>query len=306
MSSYDPEQSTLAGELASLRRQRARRRRRLAMATRAVLVVVAGGSWFLLGTGPEPGDHAPMAVCAVDSESLRADVDADGQLDEIHDQERDGTGSVVFRSGDHRTTVGVGEARGFWQKLRGAFTEDMETRGTFGDFDGDGYLDLALFYSQEDEGDTPRHNMVAHEVRYGPLARDLSSERTGTIRVGGSAMVFAVRATDTDHDGRAELQVVQSGGDGTAYRYTGRQDGGGVTVSDEETGSDGWSGWSGPEIGWLDFGACQAVSQSGAGPGRGTSPGPADAITAQGAAVRVAKHAPGLVRIGEAGPPRNP
>lgn len=251
-----PKQSTLADELAALRRQRTRRRRKRATATGAGLVVIAGVAWLLLSIGPEPGDHAPMAICAVDSKSLRADVDADGQLDEIHDQDRNGTGSVVFHRDGHRTTVGVGDARSFWQKLRGAPLEDMETRGTFGDFDGDGYLDLALFYSQEDEGDTPRHNMVVHEVRYGPLARDLSSDRTGTIRVGVSAMVFAVRATDTDQDGRAELQVVQSGGDGTAYRNVGRQDGDGVSVSSEHTDSDGWSGWSGPKLGWLDFGAC--------------------------------------------------
>lgn len=254
--SADPKQSTLADELASLRRQRACRRRRRLAATGAGLVVVAAGSWLLLGIGPEPGDHAPMAICAVDSTSLRADVDADGQLDEIHDPDRNGTGSVVFHSDVLRTTVGVGEARSFWQKLRGVPMQDMATRGTFGDFDGDGYLDLALLYSQEDEGDTPRQNMVVHEVHYGPLARDLSSDRTGTIRMGGTAFVHAVRATDTDHDGRAELQVVQSGGDGTASRHTGRQEGGGVSVSDEETGSDGWSGWSGPELGWLDFGAC--------------------------------------------------
>ncbi|MEU9095250.1 hypothetical protein [Streptomyces sp. NPDC048428] len=252
-----PKRSTLAGELASLRRRRTRRRRRLATAAGAGLVVVAGGLWLLLGTGPEPGDHAPMAICAVDSKSLRADVDADGQLDEIHDQRRDGTSSVVFHRGHIRTTVGVGEARGLWQRLQGAPKEDMATRGTFGDFDGDGYLDLALFYSQRDAGDTTQDNMVVHEVHYGPLARDLSSDQTATIRIGGSAFVYAVRATDTDRDGRAELQVVQSGGDGTASRYIGRQDRGGVSVSDEETGSDGWSGWSGPKISWLDFGACE-------------------------------------------------
>lgn len=252
-----PKGSTLADELASLRRQRTRRRRRLATAAGAGLVVAAGVLWLLLGTGPEPGDHAPMAICAVDSTGLRADVDADGQLDEIHDRHRDGTGSVVFHRGDIRTTVGVGEARGFWQKLQGAPKEDMATRGTFGDFDGDGYLDLALFYSQRDAGDATRDNMVVHEVRYGPLARDLSSDRTGTIRIGGSAFVHAVRATDTDHDGRAELQIVQSGGDGTASRYIGRQDRGGVSVTDEGDGSGGWAGWSGRGLGWLDFAACE-------------------------------------------------
>ncbi|MFH8238030.1 FG-GAP repeat domain-containing protein [Streptomyces sp. NPDC018321] len=115
--------------------------------------------------------------------SLTADVDADGRLDEIHDPDRSGRISVLFSRADDRIEVGVGEALGVWQKARGLLTSDLETRGTFGDFDGDGYLDLALFRSQEDIGDSPRSNLLVHEVRYGPLARDLSASRSGTIRV---------------------------------------------------------------------------------------------------------------------------
>ncbi|MCX4509291.1 hypothetical protein OHA27_03030 [Streptomyces sp. NBC_01619] len=250
-----PKQSTFGGVFSSLSRQRTRRRR-LATTTGAGLVVIAGGMWLLLGTGPKPGDHAPMVICALDRTILRADIDADGQLDEIHDQDRDGTSSVVFQRDDQRTTVSVGDARGLWQKLRGVPQEDMETRGTFGDFDGDGYLDLALFYSQRNKGDASRENMVVHEVRYGPLARDLSSDRTGTIRMRKSTFVYGVRATDSDHDGRAELQVFQSSGDGTVSRYIGRQDGGGVSVSHERTDFYGVADWPDLKLGWLDFGAC--------------------------------------------------
>lgn len=197
-----------------------------------------------------------MTICATDRGTLRADVDADGHLDDVRDPARDGTGSVVFRRGGRRTTVGVGEARGFWQRLRGVPKQDMATRGTFGDFDGDGYLDLALFYSQRDDGDIPRDGMVVHEVHYGPLARDLSSGRTGTIRLDTSTFVYGVRATDSDHDGRAELQVFQSSGDGSVSRYVGRQDGGGVSVDGKERGFYGVPEWPGLGLGWLDFGVC--------------------------------------------------
>ncbi|MFI6646619.1 hypothetical protein ACIBI8_03200 [Streptomyces sp. NPDC050529] len=194
-----------------------------------------------------------MTVCASDIATLRADVDADGHLDEIRDRNRDGAGSVVFRRDGHRTTVGVGDARGFWPKLRGAPKEDMVTRGTFGDFDGDGYLDLALVYSQHDAGDSTRDNMLVHEVRYGPLARDLSGDRTGTIRTGSQAFVYAVWVTDTDHDGRSELQVLQSGGDGMTGRHIGRQHDGGISVGGEEfRGPDR----PGTELGRLAFRAC--------------------------------------------------
>ncbi|MGW7048230.1 hypothetical protein ACWGDT_37255 [Streptomyces avermitilis] len=216
--------------------------------------MIAGGTWLLLGTGPRPGDHSPMAICAVDGFALRADVDADGHLDEINE----GASSVVFQRDDHRTVVRVDDARGFWQKLRGASKEDMETRGAFGDFDGDGYLDLAIFYSQHDEGDSPGDNMVVHEVRYGSLARDLSSDRIGTIRVGSSSFVYEARAIDTNHDGRAELEVFQSGGDGSVSRHVGRQDSGGVSVSREGTDDFGVSDWPYREPDALGYGACEA------------------------------------------------
>ncbi|WP_351228602.1 VCBS repeat-containing protein [Streptomyces sp. NPDC002133] len=237
--------------LSSLPRPRTRRQR-LTTAIGASLVVIAGGTWLLLGTGPQPGDHAPMPICAVDGFTLRADVDADGHLDEINE----GTTSVVFQRDDHQTTVRVDDARGFWQKLRGASKDDMATRGAFGDFDGDGYLDLAIFYSQRDEGDSPRDNMVVHEAHYGPLARDLSSDRTGTIRLGSSSFVHEARAIDTNHDGRAELEVFQSGGDGSVSRYIGRQDRGGVSVSRKETDSYGVSDRPYREPNALAYGTC--------------------------------------------------
>ncbi|MFE9819545.1 hypothetical protein [Streptomyces sp. NPDC005773] len=254
-----PRKLTLREEISLLRERRQRRqrsrRRRLATAAAAGLAVLAGGLWPLLGSGPQPGGHAPMAICASDSTTLRADVDADGQLDEIRDQNRNASGSVVLRRDGHRTTVGVGDARGFWKRLRGALKEDMVTRGAFGDFDGDGYLDLALFHSQRDVGDSTRDGMLVHEVRYGPLARDLGSDRTGTIRTGSQAFVSGVWVTDTDRDGRSELQVLQSGGDGMIARHVGRQDDGGISVGGEE--------FRGPdrpetELGRLAFPACAA------------------------------------------------
>lgn len=259
--SAGPRRITLKEEIALLRRRRERRRRtrrrRFATAAAAALAVIAGGLWPLLGAGPQPGDHAPMTICASDSTTVRADVDADGQLDEIRYRDGEGAASVVFRRGDDRTSVSVGEARGFWKKLRGVWKEDMATRGALGDFDGDGYLDLALFYSQEDMGDSPRDNMLVHEVHYGPLARDLSSDRTGAIRMGSPAYVFGAWVTDTDHDGRAELQVIQSDGDGMASSHVGRQYSGGISVSEERSASYAGAEWPDAELRRADFRATE-------------------------------------------------
>ncbi|GAA4981766.1 FG-GAP repeat domain-containing protein [Streptomyces hyderabadensis] len=242
------------------RRPYIRGRRRFVIGTGAALAAVA----TTLVLQPEPGDHAPTVVCSDnDNTSLTADVDADGRLDEIHDPGRSGEGSVLFSRADDRVEVGVGEALGVWQKARGLLTSDLETRGTFGDFDGDGYLDLALFRSQEDIGDSPRSNLLVHEVRYGPLARDLSGSRSGTVRAQASFFVAAVRATDEDRDGRAELHVFQSAGDGAYVEYIGRQEDGSVTLSEAGTGYYGYGDWDELQPGWSDFGTCVYTSPEG-------------------------------------------
>ncbi|MER5439865.1 hypothetical protein [Streptomyces sp. NPDC002790] len=172
----------------------------------------------------------------------------------INDPDHDGVSSVVFSDGDK---ADVGDVRGTWAKLRGAILEDMTTRGSVGDFDGDGYVDLAVFYSQDGIGDSPREAMLVHEVHYGPLARDLTSERTGNIRIGSKTFVDGVRASDQDHDGRAELLIVQSMGDGTSEMRTGVQKDGGISVadkvSDEQTDSTTEGSWPHNAHGWRDF-----------------------------------------------------
>ncbi|WP_245979444.1 hypothetical protein [Streptomyces diacarni] len=206
--------------------------------------------WQLSVMGPEPGSHAPMEICALNNTTLRAD----GHQDEIYDKTREGDPLVTFGGGD---TVRVEKARGRWQKFRGVWSDEMETRGTFGDFDGDGYIDLALFYSQHDTGDSPADNMITHEVHYGPLATDLSSARTGTIRMSYGSFVSGVRATDVNHDGRAELHIFQSTGDGTERHYVGRQDGDDISAGlDQAIGGYTTGGWHRLKLGWLDLGTC--------------------------------------------------
>ncbi|MFH8974012.1 FG-GAP repeat domain-containing protein [Streptomyces sp. NPDC017890] len=258
-----PRQGSVSSVFTALpRRPYTRRRRWLVIGAGAALGAVA--TVLFVGSGPEPGDHAPTVVCTdTGNTGLTADVDADGRLDEISDPDRSGKASVLFSRADDRVEVGVGEALGVWQKARGLLTPDLETRGTFGDFDGDGYLDLALFHSQEDTGDSPRSNLLVHEVRYGPLARDLSGSRSGTIRVQVPFFVAAVRATDEDQDGRAELHVFQSAGDGGYEQYTGRQKNGGVTLSEAGTSYYSHGEWDEVQSGWSDFGTCVYTTPEG-------------------------------------------
>lgn len=194
-----------------------------------------------------------MPVCAsADGTILHADLDGDGRLDEVRDPEREGTVAVVSDSDDDPWRADLDQVLEWWNSR----TSGLEARGTFGDFDGDGYVDLALFFSEPHLGDDPVDNMPVHEVRYGPLARDLSSDRVGPIRIGWGGFVYGVRATDQDGDGRAELQVFQTAGDGAVNHFTGRQDDGGVTVNEETVDFHDRSSWKATDLGWSDFGTC--------------------------------------------------
>ncbi|MFL1437561.1 hypothetical protein ACJOT0_22390, partial [Nocardiopsis sp. frass2] len=127
-----------------------------------------------------------------------------------------------------------------------------------GDFDGDGHVDLALFFAAPHRGDDPIEDMPVHEVHFGPLARDLTSGRVGPLRIGFEGFVYGVRAGDRNGDGRAELQVFQTAGDGAVEHYVGYYDDGGITVADESAGFHDRSSWQGTEPGWGDFEACEA------------------------------------------------
>lgn len=248
------------------RPRRPPRSRRLVFGTGAGLLALIAITWIAQSPAPElhgpappptkPGDHPPMPVCAsADGTILRADVDGDGHVDEIRDPEREGTITVVSEEGDPPWWIGLDHALDR-QELASLTTSELEARGTFGDFDGDGHVDMALFLSEPHSGDDPVDNMPVHEVRYGPLARDLTSERVGPIRIGWGGFVYGVRASDQDGDGRAELEVFQTAGDGGVDHFTGHQDDGGVSVDREVSGFHALSTWRETEPGWSDFGVC--------------------------------------------------
>ncbi|MFJ3363783.1 hypothetical protein [Streptomyces anthocyanicus] len=208
------------------------------------------------GSGP-PGDHPPTVVCSdEDGTTLTADIDADGYLDEVRDPDRSGDATVLFSRATTASEVSVGEGRTRWQRAWSALSPEMETRGAFGDFDGDGYVDVALFHSQEDDGDYTRDNVTVHEVRHGPLARDLSGSRNSDIRMRGGGFVYAARAADENGDGRAELHVFQSSGDGAVQQYTVRYEEDGVLLTSVEGGFRSRGDVDELGLGWRSFGIC--------------------------------------------------
>ncbi len=226
------------------------------------LLIIAGFTWLTSSSeriepgpaAPGPGDHGPLPVCA-NSEGtvLHADVNGDGHLDEVRDPDREGV--ITVEGGGDSWEADLDDALA---RLGYAGSEDpeREARGTLGDFDGDGYVDLALFFAAPHLGDDPVEDMPVHEVHFGPLAQDLTSERVGPLRIDFKGFVYGVRAADPDGDGRAELQVFQTEGDGAVDHHVGHYRDDGVTVDGESVDSHDRSSWQGTERGWGDFEVC--------------------------------------------------
>lgn len=130
---------------------------------------------------------------------LRANVDGDGHLDEVRDPDREGVITVEGGGSPWRTDLDDTLARlGF----AGSENPDREARATLGDFDGDDYVDLALFWAGSTLGDDPVGDMPIHEVHFGPLSRDLTGENVGPLRIRHGSFVSEVRTGDQDGDGR--------------------------------------------------------------------------------------------------------
>ena len=174
---------------------------------------------------------------------LRADVDGDCHLDEVRDPDREGVITVEGGGSPWRTDLDDTLARlGF----AGSENPDREARATLGDFDGDGYVDLTLFWSGPTLGDDPVDDMPIHEVHFGPLSRDLTGENVGPLRIRHGSFVSKVRADDQDGDGRAELRVIRYAGDGVYEHLVGRYHDDGITVaraSDDSNLQDSDPGW---------------------------------------------------------------
>ena len=222
-----------------------------AVTAAAVVFTIA---WFALAPAPAapgPWDHAPMAVC---SESvgtvLRADVDGDGHLDEVRDPNH--KGMITVEGGGDPWQADLHDTLSRLVGIVRVDDPDRETRATLGDFDGDGHVDLALFWSGPTLGDDPVDDMPIHEVHFGPLARDLTSERVGPLRTDYESYVSEVRAGDLDGDGRAELKMIQYAGDGVYEPHIGHYHDGGITV--ELVPHD--SSLRDSDLGWSDFEPC--------------------------------------------------
>ena len=181
------------------------------------------------------------------------------------DFDKDGDIDLAFTAGEHwpsPTLVFFNDGRGNFQERQRIHGRDQKGQaiGTV-DFDGDGWLDLALITEIGDRNMIFLNDGTGHFIhawRFGPSGDN------------GRGVVFP----DLDRDGRPDIVVVNRGQRNRAYRNAGdeglepwfdfgEERGATVSVATADVDSDGWmdvvaADWSGATAGihvWLNDGA---------------------------------------------------
>ncbi|MZD07969.1 hypothetical protein GTW43_26450 [Streptomyces sp. SID5785] len=232
-----PDRRTVTEDLPRARTRRDRRLRTAARTGVAVIAVFCVAFAYDHVTRPQgPYGADPQRICVSDENTVRADIDGDGRTDTVDGAWGRGRYTVRFADGD---TAVPKDALSRWQRTKDVLHSGLQVRAVFGDWDGDHRLDMALFRSQPDDGDMPNDALAVHEVHYGPLSHDLTSDRTGPVRMSSQSFVEGGTATRADAAGKQRLRLEQSAGDGATGLHPGTQDRGGITV--DQGGTSPWN-----------------------------------------------------------------
>ncbi|MFF4570994.1 FG-GAP repeat domain-containing protein [Streptomyces sp. NPDC001410] len=270
-----PERKNAFGDAPSA--EAARRHRWLVGCSIAVIVAVGVG-WHAWPASQEPstdphvrnpGKEQPICASS-DGRTLYADVDGDGVVDEVHDsKDRDGRTVVMFEGPGNKqvrhfvwsiVTTAEGRAKAHASPAEGF-------RAAFGDFDNDGRVDMAVTYTARDEGDDPVDSVSMHEVRWGPLGRDLKGKSRGSIRMRHGYYIDGLRAvagnqhSASANPASARLLIHQTTGDGAFETYQGQKLGHDLVVPDEPLPRWGQE-FAEQKDGWTDLGECPASPRS--------------------------------------------
>jgi hypothetical protein len=253
----------------------AARRRRWLMGCSIAVIVAVGVGWYAWPTSQEssdphvrnPGRQQPICASS-DGRTLYADVDGDGVVDEVHDsKERDGRTVVTFEGpGNNQVRHSVWSLVTTEAERKKAHASPEEGfRAAFGDFDDDGRVDMAVTYTARDTSDSPVDSASMHEVRWGPLGRDLKGKSRGSIRMSHGYYIDGLRAVagnqQPPNPASARLLIHQTTGDGVFETYQGQTLGHDLVVPDEPLPR--WrQEFAEQKDGWTDLGECPASPRS--------------------------------------------
>ncbi|MEU9157669.1 VCBS repeat-containing protein [Streptomyces sp. NPDC048417] len=173
-------------------------------ATVTVLLAACGASGA--GAPPHPTSSPTVTSCLTPSGDLLADIDADGRTDRVFDPSRTGA----------RLTVAFGEKTGYGapvgvrKLVGGSGSGEKDVVGAVADFDGDGWSDLVVVATGQNQGDDAIEPAVA-ELVSGPFSASGRGQRSRHLDL---VETRGIAVADYDHDSRPDLAVFSYSGDG--------------------------------------------------------------------------------------------
>lgn len=134
------------------------------------------------------------------------DVDGDGRTDRVSDPSHTGARlSIAFGS-----TASYGTPVGVRKLVGGSGSGEEDVVGAVADFDGDGWSDLVVVASGQNQGDDAIEPAVAQLVS-GPFSASGRGQHTRHLDL---VETRGVAVADYDHNSRPDLAVFSYSGDG--------------------------------------------------------------------------------------------
>lgn len=175
------------------------------------------GLWVAVGLGlaltgcfrpapPEPSGPSAFPPCLDSTGRLIADVNNDGHLDRITGTEGIGTDLSISFGGE----AGFGKPRTPDDLLGSSGKRGEQVVAAVADFNGDGWLDLAIASAAHVLGDDPVPPSVG-ELRLGPFSDRGTGQRTDELDLQATS---GLRVVDFDDDEHPDLASYYYDGDG--------------------------------------------------------------------------------------------
>jgi hypothetical protein len=197
----------------------------------AVAVALLGACGTAVeGAPPRPTGSPSVPSCVTSSGYLLADINGDGLTDRVSDPSRTGA-QLTVAFGEK---VGYGTPVGVRKLVGRSGSGEKDVLGAVADFDGDGWADLVVVATGQNQGDDAIEPTVA-ELVSGPFSASGRGQHTRHLDLGETR---GIAVADYDHDPHPDLAVFDYSGDGV-YQTEARLGSGDTGLADATADTSG-------------------------------------------------------------------